>query len=183
MIMAAELDRISSFLEISPNIVHEQQWPSLLKALLAKAIDYEKLTSEKVVLEVQLEQTNRHSESRLLEIQQQLQRSQQELTEVREQQNQVNVAPASSTESALASETSALKQQLCIAQKQQEELLNDKKKAMAMVDRQSQADARLKQDYADLSDRNKSLRQQFTEAETQLYHTRAEQLTIKVCLC
>lgn len=180
--MAMDIDRISNFLEISPSIVHEQQWPSLLNALLNKAIDHERLTSEKLVLEVQLEQTNRHSESRLLEIQQHLSQSQQELAEVRAQQNQANVSLPIQADNSLASEVSALKEQLRIAQQQQKELLNDKKQAMAMVDRQSQADDRLKQDYTELSERYKLLRQQFTEAETQLYQARAEQVTIKVGL-
>lgn len=177
-----DVQRVSTFLQVDAQTIENQQWSQLLPSLIARAAEFETLKSQAVVLEVEVEQANRNAEARVATIQSQLDSTRSELQVARNKDDSVDAASRASR-----SEVVALEDQLRLSQdsvqnlkKEVASLSDEKRAALALVDRQSQAAGRYEEEYKSLSERYHSLRKDISSLESQVHEARTSASSAQV---
>lgn len=177
-----DVQRVSTFLQVDAQTIENQQWSQLLPSLIARAAEFETLKSQAVVLEVEVEQANRNAEARVATIQSQLDSTRSELQVARNKDDSVDAASRASR-----SEVVALEDQLRLSQdsvqnlkKEVASLSDEKRAALALVDRQSQAAGRYEEEYKSLSERYHSLRKDISSLELQVHEARTSASSAQV---
>lgn len=178
----ADVQLLSNFLQVDSQAIESHDWSSILPSLLARAAEFENFKSRNVVLEVEIEQANRDAEKRVKASSQQLSAVQKELNQIRN----ANTADSARHNEAnqqlrsFESERQGLNNRINSLTTQNADLTEEKRQALALLDRQSQAASRHEEEYKSLSARYKSLREDTATMEAQISEARSASSSAQV---
>lgn len=169
-----DVQRLAGFLQVDPAAIEQEQWTQVLPALILRATEYEQLKSRTVVLEVEVEQANKQAESRVAAVKSQLDSTlsilEKERTSIAQSEN-TNGNNNSKIES-LESQKKEMQEQIQDLKTQTQQLTDEKRQALVMVDRQSQNASRFEEEYKSLSERYHTLRKDTSTLESQVQEAR-----------
>lgn len=170
-----DVQRLSGFLQVDAAVIEQEQWSQILPALILRATEYEQLKSRTFVLEVEVEQANKQAESRVAAVRSQLDSTLADLEKERTSiaHSESEAGNADSKFEALESEKKEMQEQIVNLRTTNQQLTEEKRQALAMVDRQSQNASRFEEEYKSLSGRYHALRKDTTTLEAQVHEARS----------
>lgn len=177
--------RVSAFLQVGPEVITSQQWAMILPALLDRAVEFEQLKSQNVVLEVDLEQANRNAEQRIANTKDDLDATRLEVQQLRAKDPSQGIPNGATVQQlqALQRDNIALEDRIRSMTVQHSDLLEDKRHALALVDRQTRTGEHHEDDYKALADRYHKLRQSTITLENQVHEAQAHASNSQVRPC
>lgn len=179
----ADVLRLAGFLGLDAPAIQQQEWSRILPSLLLKATEFEELQSKNVMMEVEIEQAQVHAEKRVSEAEEQSRIAQAELSHLRSSDSSSNSGLQTLQAQVVSFESerhsTALKIRVLV--KQNEELAEEKRQALALVDRQSQAATRSELDYKSLMERYQLLRKDTASLESQVSEAHSVANSAQVC--
>lgn len=178
-----DVERLASFLQVDQEAINSQQWAVLMPSILQRALEFEQLNSQNIVLEVSLEQANRNAEQRIASTTEELSAKALEIQELKSHPADHESARREQIQKidALQKENHLLQERVQAVLIQNSDLSEDKRQALALVDRQSRATENCEEECKTLSKRYQELRKSTIELENQVHEARTQSSNAQVC--
>jgi chromosome segregation ATPase len=166
----SEKARLSGWLNLPETVFESKDWSTLVDALAERLREFEKVKSAKLLLEVEVEQLQRDAERRSEGVQRDATQGEEHLEALKQEISAANETIHGATTQNLTLREQIAQRDLTIRTQKQdtERLVDEKRQALLLVDRQSKSLGDAETSFAQLNTRHRELRTTVSELQDQL---------------